>query len=161
MVKGDIKYHEPLPKILLLDFESEITEKLQKSPHNFKIGKIRKTGDSWCNMVGQKYNEIDIAFLHARFSFRDEVPHSSMPQSFQKIFEQPVSKTKFSPTLMAGGFPISCDEFSQFLNYKRKGGFVVFVDRNAEDSIKRFFPFVKIHDFKFVINRTLYFVNDE
>ncbi|KPK74415.1 MAG: hypothetical protein AMJ89_06410 [candidate division Zixibacteria bacterium SM23_73] len=134
--ENDLIYHEPLPRVLLIDFQRWDAEALEKSDINFKIGypsyldlgKYHRTSFG----MEQKFSEIDIAFLYA-----------------DHVAEQP-----FADIFSTAGFQFGCSQFASFLISKRKGFFICFVGANSAQSITRFFPNIEVHDTKFKINRT-------
>ncbi|KPL03475.1 MAG: hypothetical protein AMJ73_06930 [candidate division Zixibacteria bacterium SM1_73] len=147
--ENDLIYHEPLPRVLLIDFKPEDVETLKKTDINFKIGcyplKLSLPGlpisEVLCSFeTKQKYNEIDIVFLYAQY---------------------PAGEKRLPHSFLAEGSSIGCKQFVDFLISERNGFFVCFLGHNAGPSIQRFFPHIEVSDKKFRVNRTPHkFVNE-
>lgn len=143
--ENDLIYHEPLPRVLLIDFQQWDAEALKKADTNFKIGYPSYPKDRFGSIsrsfeTEQKFSEIDIVFLYADYV---------------------AGKEEFAFTFPADGFSIRCWPFLDFLVLQRNGFFVCFVGNNSAEGIQRFFPEIDVHNTNFKIKQTPHkFINE-
>ncbi|MCK4428666.1 MAG: hypothetical protein KAW16_09300 [candidate division Zixibacteria bacterium] len=142
--ENELIYHEPLPRVLLIDFQRWDAEALKKSDINFKISSPTyhnlPKGRHLSFSADQKFSEIDIVFLYADYPGPEEL---------------------FANDFLAGGLPGLCKQSVDFLVDRRNGFFVCFVGNNSAKSIQRFFPDVNVHNTNFKIKGTPHrFVKD-
>jgi hypothetical protein len=143
--ENDLIYHEPLPRVLLIDFQQWDTEIFEKSDINFKIGHRSYSKDQSGSIstyfeTEQKSSEIDVVFLYAECAVREE---------------------QFARTFSADSFSIGRWQFVNFLVLQRNGFFVCFVGNNSAESIHRFFPEIDVYNTNFKIKQTPHkFINE-